>query len=289
MADMKKRPAKQSQFVAVGKRFLKRKVSVIGLSILLVLIILSVCAPLLAPYSYTKTDPFLQNAKPSAEHWFGTDDLGRDVLSRLLYGGRYSLSLSFVSTAIMISVAMILGSIAGYFGGMADTLILRFCDILQSIPSMLLCICVSQALGQGFIPTAVALSIGGMTGNVRLLRASMMSVREQEFVEAARAINCSKPRIIFRHVVKNSLAPIIVNTAGDFGMKIMASAGLSFIGLGVQAPTAEWGAMVSAGKAYFRNAPHVVIIPAIAIALAVLSFNLVGDGLRDAFDPKMKR
>ena len=288
MAEKRKAPAKQSQFIAVAKRFFKRKVSVVGLSILLFLILISILAPVLAPYDYTATSPFLQNKAPSAEHLFGTDNLGRDVLSRLLYGGRYSLSLSFTATFIMICVAMVLGSIAGYFGGLADTLILRFCDILQSIPSMLLCICVSQALGQGFLPTAIALSIGGMTGNVRLLRASMMSVRGQEFVEAARAINCSKIRIIFRHVVKNSLAPIIVNTAGDFGMKIMASAGLSFIGLGVQAPTAEWGAMVSAGKAYFRNAPHVVIIPAIAIALAVLSFNLVGDGLRDALDPKLK-
>lgn len=284
-----KRTWKDSNFVSIVRRFARNKVSVVGLIIILILVFLSVAAPLIAPYDYQAIDPLNAKLMPSAEHLFGTDAQGRDIFSRILYGGRYSLTIGIAASVVGTAIGIVFGALAGFFGGWVETVILRICDIIQSIPNTLLCICVSQVLGSGFFATCIALSVYSIPGTVRLLRATMMSVREQEFVEAARAIDCSSARIMMKHILPNCLAPLIVSFSMSIGMKIMSSAGLSFLGLGIQEPMPEWGAMISAGRKYLRYAPHLVIFPGIFVALVVLSFNLVGDGLRDALDPKLRK
>ena len=279
---------KQSNFYGIMMRFVKRPTSIFGFVVLAFFIFCAIAAPMLAPYSPKTVNPFNSTAGISAQHIFGCDFYGRDILSRLLYGARYSLGLAFSATFMSLAIGMVLGAISGFFGGFADICIQRLCDIIQSIPNILLCIVISQVLGQGFLPTCFALSIGGIVGNTRLLRAQIMSVREQEFVEAAQAINCSKMRIIVKHLIVNCLSPLIINMTSSFGGRIMQSASLSFIGLGIQEPTAEWGAMLAGGREYFRTAPHIVLIPGAVICLVVYSFNLIGDGLRDALDPKLK-
>lgn len=284
-----KRTWKNTNWGGILCRFARNKVSVIGLVIIAILVFLAIFAPLLAPYDYQAIDPLNAKLGPSAEHLFGTDAQGRDIFSRILYGARYSLMIGVAASVVGIVIGMIFGALAGFFGGWVETVILRICDIIQSIPNTLLCICVSQVLGSGFFATCMALSVYSIPGTVRLLRATMMSVREQEFVEAAKAIDCSSARIMLKHILPNCMAPIIVSFSMSVGMKIMSSAGLSFLGLGIQEPMPEWGAMISAGRKYLRYAPHMVIFPGIFVALVVLSFNLVGDGLRDALDPKLRK
>lgn len=275
-------------FFVVLKQFSRNRVALAGMSIMLVLILLAVFAPVLASWDYAKVMPQNAFARPSAEHWFGTDSLGRDIFSRVLHGGRYSLLIGVGAELLGLSFVLILGCSAGYFGGRIDDLIMRFCDIFQSIPGILLCIIVAQVLGSGFFPTMVALAVTGIPGGVRLLRATILNVRDQEFVEAAKLIGCSKLRIMFRHILPNSLAPMLVGISSGIGGKIMVSAGLSFIGLGIQEPTPEWGAMIAAGKSFLRYHPHLVLIPGSFVAITVLCYNLIGDGLRDAFDPKLR-
>lgn len=268
-------------------KYAKRKIAIVGLIVFGVLVFCSVFAPLLAPYDYRAVNPVNAYQSPSLEHLFGTDGLGRDIFSRMLYGGRYSLAISLCSEGLGFCIAIIIGAIAGYCGGMVDNIILRCCDILQSLPSMLLCIVVSQCMGTGLVPTIIALSISGIPTLIRLLRSTMISVRELEYVEAARAINVKKIVIMFKHVVSNCLAPVLVASTGAIGYKIITSASLSFLGLGIQEPMPEWGAMIAASKTYFRYYPYLAIIPGIVIACCSLSLNLIGDGVRDALDPKL--
>jgi len=288
-AETYKRGWKDSSFYGVMKRFAKNKVSVIGLVIILLLVLTAIFADYIAPYDYRRVDPVHKNMLPNAQHWFGTDAQGRDIFSRIVYGARYSLSIGVIASLVGTLLGVIFGALAGFFGGWVETVILRICDIIQSIPNILLCICVSQVFGSGFFATAMALSVYSIPGTTRLLRATMMSVRDQEFVEAARAIDCSPARIMFKHILPNCMAPLIVSFSMAIGMKIMSSAGLSFLGLGIQEPIPEWGAMISAGRRFLRVAPHLVIFPGLFVALVVLSFNLVGDGLRDALDPKLRK
>lgn len=279
---------KDTTAYAILKQFFRNKTAVLGLIILLFMIVISIAAPMLTSYDYAKIDPINANQTPSAAHILGTDFYGRDMLARLLYGGRYSLTLAFSAELVGLLVGVILGAVAGYFGGIVDTLILRFCDVLQSIPSTLLAICISQTIGGGFIPTIIALSFGGMPVMVRLLRGQMLNVRKQEFVEAAQVVNCKKGRIIFKHVVPNCMASLIVTASMGIGGKILTSAGLSFLGLGIQEPLPEWGAMIALGRSQLRYYPHLIIIPGLFVAVTVLAFNMVGDGLRDALDPKQR-
>lgn len=269
-------------------RFMKNKLAIIGLVILILIALMAIFAPLLATHDHTQVDPLNANQFPSAEHLFGTDAYGRDIWSRLVYGARYSLMIGICAQALSVAIGIIFGSFAGYFGGAVDNIILRVCDVFQAIPSTLLAIVISQALGSGFIQTVFALAVGSVPMSVRMLRATMLSIREQEFVEAAKAIDCSSLRIMFRHVLPNSLAPIIITTSMGVGRMIMESSGLSYLGLGIQEPAAEWGAMLALAKTTMRYYPYQVIVPGVAIALVILSFNLMGDGLRDALDPKLK-
>ena len=279
---------KDRTFFVVARRFVQNKSALLGLTIILVLILSAIFAPVLATHSPTKVDPIHAYELPSAGHLLGTDDLGRDIFSRILYGAKYSLAVGIGAELLGALIGIIFGAVAGYFGGVVEEVILRICDVIQDIPNTLLCICVSQALGSGFFPTMIALSIGTIPGTIRMLRATMLSLREQEFIEASRAINCSSARIMFRHLVPNCLAPLLINMSNGVGQKIMGSAALSFLGLGIQDPTPEWGAMISAGKDYLRYHPHLVIIPGCFVAATVLAFNLIGDGLRDALDPKLR-
>lgn len=263
--------------------------AMLGAIILLIEVSLVLLAPVIAPYSYSKIDMTVAYQGPSLAHLFGTDDVGRDILSRILYGGRYSLGMGILSILISMVIGMAIGSIAGYFGGAVDNLIMRFLDIVQSMPGMLLTIVLSTVLGPGYFNTILALAINNVPSNARLLRAQMLKVRENEYIEAAKSINCNKVQIIVKHLIPNSFSPLIVTATMGVAHTITAAAGLSFIGLGVQPPTPEWGAMLSGSRQFMNQYPHMVIFPGLAIALTVLSLNLMGDGLRDALDPKLKR
>jgi peptide/nickel transport system permease protein len=280
---------KETQFVIVSRRLLKNPSAVIGLVVATLLVLMAIFAPLIIPYDIDEQDLFNTRAAPSSEHPFGTDELGRDVLSRVIYGSRFSLSIGVLSVIVGTAIGMLFGAIAGYFGGAIDNVIMRFIDVVQSIPGILLAITVSVVLGPGFFNSMLALAIGAIPMSARLLRASILGIRTEEYLEAAISINASTPRIILRHVLPNCFAPVLVSATMMVGHVILGAAMLSFIGLGIQPPTPEWGAMIAGGRSLIRSAPHMVTFPGIFIMLAVLSVNLFGDGLRDALDPKLKK
>lgn len=285
---VEERTSKEGQFTQIMHRLRKNKVAMAGLYLILLLVGLAVLSPVIMPYDYTEMDMTNMYASPSLRHWFGCDELGRDIFSRLLYGARASLSIGMIATFAATLAGIVVGSIVGYYGGWVDNIIMRFLDILQAIPGMLLAIAISAALGPGFWNTIMALSIGGVPMTVRLLRGSMMSIRNQEYIEAAEKINCTKLRTIMVHMLPNSIAPLIVSVTMGIGNTILMAASLSYIGLGVQPPTPEWGAMLSAGKAVITKYPHLCLFPGLCIMLVVLALNMLGDGLRDAMDPKLK-
>lgn len=279
---------KESMFLQVLKRLFKNPVAMTGLIILLVILLLSLLAPLLAPYNPNAMDYSALKSGPSAAHPLGCDHLGRDILSRLLYGGRYSLALGFIAAMIGLILGVFFGCIVGYAGGTVDNIAMRICDIWSAIPSTLLAILVSVALGNGFFNTVLAMTVGSVPGSVRNTRAMVLKERSQEYLEAARAMNCSKMKIIFKHMMPNIIAFKIVGTAGNIGNTIMQASSLSYIGLGMSSDISEWGAMCAMAKDYVLTQPHMIIFPSLMIMITVLAFNLLGDGLRDAMDPKLK-
>ncbi len=275
-------------FMQVVKRLLHNRVSLIGLIILVILLILTIGAPLFAPYDPTYMDFAATYCTPCAEHIMGCDALGRDMFSRILYAGRYSLFLGF-SASIMAAVAgVFFGALIGYAGGRVDMIVMRVCDIIAAIPGSLLAILISTALGTGYVQTIFALAIGGIPGGIRGTRAMALKERSMEYLESAKSINCSTFKVIFKHMVPNILAPTIVGTTMGIGNTIMSAATLSYIGLGIQPPTPEWGAMLSEGRAFVMTYPHMLLFPGLAIAVTVLCINMFGDGLRDALDPRLK-
>ena len=284
----KRKYKKQSEFARVMKQLSKNKIAMLGLFILIIEILMAAFAPLIAPYGYAEMDFMNTFAGPSAKHLFGCDDMGRDIFTRVLYGGRYSISIGIIAIMIATTIGVIIGAIAGYFGGQVDNIIMRILDVIQAIPGMLLMIVISAVLGPGFMNTIIALSVSSISGMARMLRAQMMKERGAEYIEAAQSINCSKPKIIFMHLLPNCISPLIVQATMGVAQTITLAAGLSFIGLGVQPPLPEWGAMLSSARAFIRQSPHLVIFPGLAIAITVLALNLLGDGLRDALDPKLK-
>ncbi|MDO4284395.1 MAG: ABC transporter permease [Eubacteriales bacterium] len=261
----------------------------VGVIILAVIVILCVFAPVFAPYGVNDMDLANMYKGPSREHIFGTDGMGRDLFSRILYGGRYSLALGICAAFVGSGVGAVIGSVAGYFGKRTETLIMRFMDIWSSIPGMLLCILISATLGSGFVNTVIALAVGNVPTGVRLIRGQILSERSREYLEAAESINCSKLSIMFRHLFPNVISPVIVDATMGIGMNITMAASLSFIGLGVQPPTPEWGAMLADARAHILTYPYLIMFPGIVIALTVLAINLIGDGLRDAMDPKLRK
>jgi len=277
-----------SMYLAM-QRFARNKSALAGLSLVLILVVLAVLAPWLSPYAYEKIDIINAFAKPSFAHPFGTDDLGRDILSRMMFGGRYSLSIGIFSVIISAAFGIFAGSVAGYFGGQIDNIIMRLIDILQSFPQILLAIVISAALGTGYDKCIIALGISGIPVFTRMMRANILTIRSMEYIEAATSINCRDSRIIMKHVIPNAFSPLIVQISLSLAYSVLSAASLSFIGLGVQPPNPEWGAMLSAGRNYITNYPHMVLFPGLYIMICVLAFNIIGDALRDALDPKLKR
>jgi len=283
-----KKRKRQSQLLMIFKRMMKNRVSMVGFIILAAIILLCVLAPVIAPYDPDYMDYSALNSGSTLQHLMGCDNLGRDIFSRILYGGRNSLLLGFVCAIAGMILGVFFGCLIGYAGGNVDTIAMRACDVLAAIPGSLLCILISAALGNGFWKTILAMTIGGVPGSIRGSRAMALKEREMDYLEAAAAMNCSKLKIIFKHMMPNIISPTIVSTTMMIGNTIMQSAGLSFIGLGVQPPTAEWGAMLSAATGYIFNYPHMILWPGLAIMVTVLATNMIGDGLRDAMDPKLK-
>jgi peptide/nickel transport system permease protein len=280
---------RRSEFVVVARRLSQNSSAVIGFVVAAILALMAIFAPLIAPYPYAKQDISHARAAPSAQHIMGTDELGRDVFSRIVWGSRFSLSIGVLAVLFSSLAGMLLGAIAGYFGRVVDDIIMRLMDLLQSIPGILLVITVSVVLGPGLFNTLLALSIGGIPMSCRLTRAAVLGVRHQEYLEAATSINASTGRIILKHVLPNSFAPLLVSSTMSIGNVIMMGAMLSFIGLGIQPPIPEWGSMIAGGRSLIRTCPWLVTFPGIFIMFTVLALNLFGDGLRDALDPKLKK
>lgn len=280
---------KRSQVGEIWHRLCKSPTAVAGLCFILLLILCAVFAPLIAPYDYAKQNLAEKFIFPCPAHWFGTDNFGRDLLSRMIFGARISLLVSIMAVGMSVILALILGSACGYFGGLFDTIVMRILDVFMAIPGMLLTIVISVALGDGLVNTAIAISVGGIPALARQLRASTLLIRGEEYIEAAKAFGASHIYIIWHHVLPNTLAPIIVQVSLRLGESITAIAGLSFIGLGVQPPTPEWGNILSSGQDYIRTFWPLITIPGIIIGLTMLACNLLGDGLRDAMDPRLKQ
>lgn len=277
-----------SQIGDIWRRFKRNKLALVGMIIALALILIAIFAPLIAPYDPTEisTDRL---AMPSLQHLMGTDNFGRDLFSRVIYGTRVSLLISLLSLVFSLIIGIVLGTTAGYFGGWYETLIMRICDILMCIPGMLLAVCISSILGVGVVNTAIAIAISGVAPCIRMIRAQVMQVRSQDYVEAARATGSTTSRILFHEILPNILSPIIVDSTMRIGGNILQISGLSFIGLGVQAPTSEWGSIMSAGQEYITTFWPMITFPGIAIMVTVFAFNVMGDGLRDALDPRLKQ
>ncbi len=280
---------KQNQFVEVIKRLFDNKAAVVGGIIFLAVVVIAIFAPLLAPYDYAEMDILNRLQGPSAAHLFGTDHLGRDILSRIMVGARYSLIIGVGSVIFSAVFGVILGSIAGYFGGWVDNLIMRICDIIQSIPGLILNIVLACAMGAGVFNTVIALGVEGIAGTARLMRSSILNVRQMEYLDAATTSNCGTVRIIAKHIFPNTFAPILVQSTMGVGARIITAASLSYMGIGVQPPTPEWGALLSDSRDFIMSYPYMCLIPGVCIMLVVLSLNLLGDGLRDALDPKLKK
>lgn len=279
---------KTSLFRETLERMVKGAGAKAGVILLTLITVACICAPWLAPYGPNEMDLMNMYSPPSSLHLLGTDDLGRDLLSRLLYGGRYSLALGLSAALFGGLVSIVVGSIAGYLGGRTEALIMRFMDIWSSLPAMLMAILISAVLGAGFFNTILALSFGEVPAGVRLIRGQILKERTKEYLEAAEAINCSKIAIMFRHLLPNVVAPLIVHMTMGIGFAITMAAALSYIGLGIRPPTPEWGAILADGRSHILSYPYMIMFPGIAILLTVLAINLIGDGLRDALDPKLR-
>ncbi|MBM6689592.1 ABC transporter permease [Fusobacterium mortiferum] len=282
---------KRSQWLEVWRRLKRNKMAVLGLVILIILVLLAVFANVIANYDNVVIKQNLSQRlqAPSAAHWLGTDEFGRDIFARLVHGTRVSLQVGIIAVGISIVIGGILGAIAGYYGGKLDNIIMRIMDIFLAVPSILLAIAIVSALGPSILNLMLAISISSVPSYARIVRASVLSIRDQEFIEAAKAIGASNTRIIFRHIIPNSLAPVIVQATLGVASAILSTAGLSFIGLGIQPPAPEWGSMLSGGRQYLRYAWWVTTFPGVAIMITILSLNLLGDGLRDALDPRLKQ
>ncbi|MEA0565392.1 nickel transporter permease [Lysinibacillus irui] len=289
-----KKEAAPVQEKAVGpwlegwRSFKKSKVSLVGAGIVLFFILLAILGPYVAPQGINEQDLSKRLLAPSSEHWFGTDDFGRDIFSRIIHGARISLWVGFFSVVLSVIVGSLLGIIAGYYGKWIDTVISRIFDIMLAFPSMLLAIAVVSVLGPSLQNALIAIAIINIPNFGRLIRSKVLSVKEEEYIVSAKAIGMRDSRILFSHILPNSMTPIIVQGTLAIATAIIEAAALGFLGLGAQAPAPEWGKMLADARKFLLNAPWTMIFPGLAIMLTVLGFNLMGDGLRDALDPKMK-
>ena len=281
---------KRSQLSLIWHRLRRNRLAMLGLALMSAILLLAVFADVIADYD-TKVVGMNMAERlqtPSAKHWFGTDGYGRDVFARIIHGSRLSLSLSIISMLIAVAIGSMIGAISGYFGGRIDDVLMRLMDMLLAIPPMLMSIRIVAALGRSMINLMLALALAYMPVFARVIRSSILSVKDQEFVEAARACGTSHTRIILRHILPNAVGPIIVQATLAMGSSILTISSLSFMGMGIQPPQPEWGTMLYEGRDLIRTSPYLVIFPGAAIAVSVLSLNLLGDGLRDALDPRLK-
>jgi peptide/nickel transport system permease protein len=282
---------KRSMLAMMLRQLRKNKGAILGLILVVIIIALALLAPVLYDYD---TVVIAQNLKerlqaPSAAHWFGTDDMGRDILARVVYGARYSLAVGLIAVLIALLVGVTLGATAGYVGGPMEEVIMRICDIFSSIPSVLMAIAVVSALGKSTVNLMIAVGIASTAPFIRVARAAVLTVRGEEYVESARAIGMREWQIVLGHILPNCISQIIVQATLRVGSAIISAAQLSFLGLGVPAPAPEWGSMLSSGRSYIRDYSYMTLFPGLAIMITVLSLNMIGDGLRDALDPKLKR
>lgn len=271
----------------IGKRFYKNKLSLLSAVIVFFLMIVALLAPLLAPYDPAEIDLSNILSPPSREHLLGTDELGRDVLSRMIWGSRISLSVGFVAVGIAILIGVIIGSIAGYYGRWIDTLLMRFVDIMLTFPTLFLILAVVAIVGPSIFLIMLIIGLTGWMDVARLVRAEFLTLKERDFVLAARALGIKDIGIIFRHILPNALAPVFVAATLGIAGAILTESALSFLGLGVQPPTPSWGNILTSGKNYIEIAWWLSLFPGLAILLTVLSYNLIGEGLRDAIDPRL--
>ena len=279
---------RQSLWLDTWQRLRKNKAAFLGLMILLFLVLVAIFADVIAPFSFSSQNLNATFVMPNATHWFGTDNFGRDIFSRIVYGSRISLQIGFIAVGIALFLGGFIGAISGYFGGIFDTLFMRLVDIMLAVPTILLAISIVAVLGPGITNLMIAVGVSSIPSYARVMRANVMSIKEMQYIEAARAMGTTNFWIILKHVIPNTLAPVIVQSTIGVAGAILSAAGLGFIGLGIQPPNPEWGSMLSAGRHFIRDYPHLTMYPGLAIMITILSLNLLGDGLRDVLDPKLK-
>jgi peptide/nickel transport system permease protein len=273
----------------MARRFARNRLALTGATIVLVLALASLAAPLLTDYDPGRGRLADAREAPSAEHWFGADQVGRDIFARVLYGGRVSLGISVLCVAFSLLIGTSIGTISAYFGGWLDVAVQRVVDMMLAFPGILLALAIATALGRGVIPLVIAVVVSALPGYTRVVRSTVLSIKHEPYVEAARLLGAKDRRIILRHVIPNATTPLIVQSTLQLAGVLLVVASLSFLGLGLPPPTPDWGGMVADGRAYLRSASHMVWFPGFTLALAVLGFNLLGDGLRDALDVKDSR
>lgn len=279
----KSSPAKEA-----WKRLIRNKLAVVGMVIIILLLLLAVFAPYVIPHGYDVQDYDHLLQKPCAEFPFGTDNFGRDIFSRVLYGTRISIPIGFLCVIVAFAIGGTLGAVAAYCGGKVDNIIMRIMDIFQSIPSMLLAIAVSATLGGGIRNLVIAIAVSTMPARARVVRASILTVKRNDYIESAKAMGASSRRQLLKYMLPNAIGPILTAVTFSVATAILTVSSLSYIGLGIPEPLPEWGAMLAGGKAYLSSAPYILIFPGVAVMITVLALNMFGDGLRDALDPRLK-
>ena len=287
--EKKNTPRKQSQVKEVWRRLKKNKSAILGLVLFSFFLFLAIFGELIIPYSKSIDVSVLDRMqRPNAEHWFGTDNFGRDVLARCVHAAKYSILIGVVTSFASAIVGTFLGAVVAYFGGWVDTLLMRFMDVVTAVPTLLLTLVVVASLGASVQNLIIAIAIANVPGFCRSARANMMGVSNQEFIEAARAYGATNMRVMRKYIIPNAIGPVIVQTTMAMSGALLAAASMSYLGLGIKPPTPEWGGMLNAGKEFIRKAPYLLYFPGLSIVLASLGINLLGDGLRDALDPKLK-
>ena len=285
----RQRRPKLEYYKTMWKRLKKNKAALVGGFLIILFIITAFVGPLLLSQDPNEVQVANKLQPPSAEHWFGTDNYGRDIFTRIIYGMELTLRVGFLSVAIGGAVGVVFGIVAGYYGGWIDTVIMRIMDVLLAFPGILLALAIVSVLGGSLRNVIIAVAIYSVPAFARIVRGSTLSVRKLEYIDAVRALGASDTRIIFKHILPNIMSPIIVQATLRIATAILTASGLSFLGLGVQPPTPEWGAMMSDGRNFIVDAPHIILFPGLMVVIVVLAFNIFGDGIRDAMDPKMNR
>ena len=266
----------------------QNKLAAFSAVLILVVILMAIFAPVLAPYGEAEQDLISRLQGPSAAHWFGTDELGRDVFSRILYGSRLSLTIGILPSIISLVVGIFFGLLAGYFGGWIDDVITRLMEAVRAIPQIILAMALTAVFGSGIRNLAIILGISSMAGYVRMMRGQVLTIKQADYIMAGKLQGNKDFRLMFRHILPNSISPIIVMMTQQVGSTILAEAGLSFLGLGISAPTASWGSMVSEGRNFLMDNPVYALVPGVCVAILVISLNMLGDGVRDALDPRLR-